>query len=142
MKKASIIAATILLTLTACAREEPITFANLPTPAQELLTTYFSDLPVALTKVEYDGLHKTYEVIFSTGGSVEFDHNGEWTDIEMDSGVPMELIPQPIRDYLKANYPMQIVVKIDRDRYDYELTLDNWVELKFNKKYQLIDIDY
>jgi hypothetical protein len=54
----------------------------------------------------------------------------------------MELIPEAIVDYLKANYPNQIVIQIDRDIYDYELQLDNGVELKFNKKYQLIDIDY
>ena len=142
MKKLTLITATFLMCLTACAREEPIALANLPNQAQSLINTYFTDLPVALTKVDHDGLQKTYEVIFTTGGSIEFNHNGEWKSIEISTGVPMELIPEAIVDYLKANYPNQIVIQIDRDIYDYELQLDNGVELKFNKKYQLIDIDY
>lgn len=142
MKKLTLIAATILLCLTACAREEPIALANLPNQAQSLINTYFADLPVALTKVDHEGLQKIYKVIFTTGGSIEFNHNGEWTEIEISTGVPMALIPEAIVDYLKANYPTQIVVKIDRDIYDYELQLDNGVELTFNKKYQLIDIEY
>jgi hypothetical protein len=142
MKKLTLITATFLMCLTACAREEPIALANLPNQAQSLINTYFADLPVALTKVDHDGLQKTYEVIFTTGGSIEFNHNGEWKNIEISTGVPMELIPEAIVDYLKANYPNQIVIQIDRDIYDYELQLDNGVELKFNKKYQLIDIDY
>lgn len=141
MKKLTFITLSILLAFTSCTKEEPVAFANLPAQAQTILNTYFSDMPVALTKTDNEGFAKVYEVIFTTGDRIEFDRDGDWREIEMSAGVPMELIPQPIVDYLKANYPTQVVIMIDYDKYNYELELDNLVELKFNTKYQLIDID-
>lgn len=39
------------------------------------------------------------------------------------------------------NYPKNKIVAIDRDRRDYEVELDNGLDLKFDLKFRLIDID-
>ncbi|MCZ2607976.1 PepSY-like domain-containing protein, partial [Bacteroides fragilis] len=39
------------------------------------------------------------------------------------------------------NYPDAKVLKIERDKTDYEVKLSNGWELKFDSKFNLIDID-
>ena len=39
------------------------------------------------------------------------------------------------------NYPDRKITAIDRDRRDYEVELDNGLDLKFDLKFRLIDID-
>ena len=73
---------------------------------------------------------------------VEFTKNGEWKDVECKYGeVPAAIVPQQIRDYVAKNYPDRKITAIDRDRRDYEVELDNGLDLKFDLKFRLIDID-
>ena len=63
-------------------------------------------------------------------------------DVECKYGeVPAAIVPQQIRDYVAKNYPDRKVTAIDRDRRDYEVELDNGLDLKFDLKFRLIDID-
>ena len=83
-----------------------------------------------------------YKVVFVNGAKVEFAKNGEWKDVECKYGeVPAAIVPQQIRDYVTKNYPKNKIVAIDRDRRDYEVELDNGLDLKFDLKFRLIDID-
>lgn len=85
---------------------------------------------------------KDYKVVFVNGAKVEFAKNGEWKDVECKYGeVPAAIVPQQIRDYVTKNYPKNKIVAIDRDRRDYEVELDNGLDLKFDLKFRLIDID-
>ena len=43
--------------------------------------------------------------------------------------------------YKITNYPDTKVLKIERDKKEYEVKLSNRVELKFDLKFNLIDID-
>lgn len=51
------------------------------------------------------------------------------------------IIPSPIQKYTATNYPDAKVLKIERDKTDYEVKLSNGWELKFDSKFNLIDID-
>lgn len=83
-----------------------------------------------------------YKVVFVNGAKVEFAKNGEWKDVECKYGeVPAAIVPQQIRDYVTKNYPKNKIVAIDRDRRDYEVELDNGLDLKFDLMFRLIDID-
>ena len=42
---------------------------------------------------------------------------------------------------MKANFPGVFVVKVDKERYGYEIELSNELELKFDKKGNLMSID-
>ena len=95
-----------------------------------------NDRPIAVGELP------DYKVVFVNGAKVEFTKNGEWKDVECKYGeVPAAIVPQQIRDYVAKNYPDRKVTAIDRDRRDYEVELDNGLDLKFDLKFRLIDID-
>ena len=84
----------------------------------------------------------TYEVIFTSSSKVEFLKNGDWKEVDCKySTVPAAIIPQQIAQYVFQYYPDTSVVQIDRDKRDYEVKLTNGLELTFDLKFNLIDID-
>ena len=42
---------------------------------------------------------------------------------------------------LGKTFPGATVIKLDRDRRGYDLKLNNGMELEFNKKFEIVDID-
>lgn len=122
MKKLMMILAGAALLATSApafaGNDRPIAVGELPAVSQEFIKTHFA------------------------GVEVEFAKNGEWKDVECKYGeVPAAIVPQQIRDYVTKNYPKNKIVAIDRDRRDYEVELDNGLDLKFDLKFRLIDID-
>ena len=58
------------------------------------------------------------------------------------SVVPDGLIPQPILKFVAANYPGRHVRGVERDGRNHEITLDNGLELKFNRRFRLVETDH
>ena len=68
--------------------------------------------------------------------------NGEWKEFDCKvSNVPTELIPEPIKTNVKTTFPGAIIIKLSRDRRGNEAKLNNGLELEYNKKFQIVDID-
>lgn len=144
MKKlATLLLCLVALCTTACAdNERPIQVSQLPAIAQQFIQKHFAGNKVALAKVDNELLSKNYEVIFSNGDKIDFDSKGNWEEIDCKfSSVPIAAIPAPIQKYIQENYPGETVKKIEKDRKEYELKLSNRVELTFDTKFNLIDID-
>lgn len=55
--------------------------------------------------------------------------------------VPAALIPASIKDYVKKNFPNEIITKIERKGTGIEVELANDFSLKFNKKGQFVSMD-
>ncbi len=122
--------------------DKPISVDQLPTTAQQTLKSYFSAKKVALAKVESGLIDKNYDVIFTTGEKIEFDRKGNWTEIDCkQSAVPTKLVPTQISNYVKQNYSGCKILKIEKDRNEYEVKLSNGIEITFNKNFSVIDID-
>lgn len=122
--------------------EKPIPVTQLPDAAQQFIKQHFADRKVALAKVETEFMSKSYEVIFSDGDQIEFDGKGNWKEIDCKfSSVPAAAIPSRIMEYVREHYPDATVLKIDKDRREYEVKLSNRVELSFDMKFNLTDID-
>lgn len=122
--------------------DKPISVSQLPTAAQQILNSHFVDKKVALAKVESGLIEKNYDVIFTTGEKIEFDRKGNWTEIDCkQSSVPAKLVPTQITNYVKQNYPGNKILKIEKDRNEYEIKLSNGIEITFNKNFDVIDID-
>lgn len=145
MKKFFLVAFTLFVALSnvnADERDRVITKEQLPTAAQSLLTTHFSGLKISLVKEDREFISRNYEVIFKDGTKVEFTRNGEWKELDCrKSAVPAALIPASIKNFVTERYPDAKILQIDRDSNDYEVKLSNKLELTFDKKYNIIDID-
>ena len=137
-----ILAGTALMVTSAPAfagNDRPIAVGELPATAQQFIKAHFAGVEVSLSKVDEELFDKDYKVVFVNGAKVEFTKNGEWKDVECKYGeVPAAIVPQQIRDYVAKNYPDR---KITAIRRDYEVELDNGLDLKFDLKFRLIDID-
>lgn len=85
---------------------------------------------------------KSYDVVLKNGTKLEFDKKGNLTEVECKHcTVPYRLIPQAIKNYLKANYPRQTVKKLEIKKNEYEVELANGLDLTFNNRFQLVDMD-
>lgn len=115
-----------------------ITFDQLPAPAQTMLKKYFADKVPLIVTVDWDD----YKVMYQSGEKVEFDKKGNWKDLDCKvSAVPTALIPEEIKAKVKTTFPGATIIKLDRDRRGYDIKLNNGMELEFDKKFQVVEID-
>lgn len=122
--------------------DKPINVNELPAKAQTLLSKHFKGQKVMLATIESGVVSRSYDVVLRNGTKLEFDKKGNLTEIDSKQGiVPSQLIPQPIKNYLKENYRGETVRKIELNKKEYEVELTNGIDLTFNKHFQLIDID-
>lgn len=124
-------------------RDRAIDPGQMPARAQSLLRTYFSEMKVALAKVDSEWFETRYEVVLTDGTKLEFDRRGDWAEIACRSvAVPDDLIPEAIRQKVGELYRDVPVMKIERaERRGYEVQLSNRITLKFDAELKLIDID-
>ena len=108
---------------------------QLPLAARELIDKQFSHRKVDFIKIERDLFEETtYEVKLDDGTELEFNSKGGWVEIDAKKDdVPSEFIPQSIQEYMKDHYKGEKIVKIERDRKGYELTLENGLEVNFDQ---------
>lgn len=123
--------------------DKPITVEQLPQTARQFIQKHFSAQTVAVAKMETDFMNKSYDVIFTNGDKLEFDKRGQWTSVDCaHNQVPVDILPAPIREYVGKMYPTAKVLQVElTDRKGYELELSNGLEIKFDKKMNVIDLD-
>lgn len=122
--------------------EKPIQVSQLPKAAQQFIKQHFADRKVALAKAETGFVSKSYEVIFTDGDHIDFDNKGNWEEIDCkSSSVPTAVIPTQIIKYISENYPDTTVKKLEKGNREYEVKLSNRIELSFDLKFNLTDID-
>ena len=79
-------------------------------------------------------LSTSYDVKMSDGIELEFNSKGEWIEIDCkNKAVPAIFIPNTIVKYMQKNYGGHKIIKIERDRKGYELTLENGLEVDFDQ---------
>ena len=116
---------------------------DLPAKARTMLAANFGKTGINHIKIE----HKTfggreYDVILNDGTEVEFNSDGEWTEVDCGSrAVPAKLILPDIARYVKKNYPSSTIVQIEVDRKSYKIELDNGIDLKFGRDGRFLKID-
>ena len=119
-----------------------INASQLPQTARQFISKYFPNEKIAYVKLETGFFDKEYEVVFSSASKVEFDSNGQWKEVDCKySQVPADVIAPQVKTHVQNTYPGVYIVQVSKDRYDYEVKLTNGLELTFDNKYNLIDID-
>ncbi len=130
---------SLFVTNSAFADDKPIPADQLPAAAKTFVKNNFKGQTI--TYAEKDAT--SYECRLSDGTEIDFDRKGNWDTVESKSNkaIPSSLVPQAIQQYVKAKYPKQVITKIDKERYGYEIELSNDLDLKFSKKGKFIGID-
>ena len=142
MKKILFIAVAIFTAqLIASADNKPVDFSKLPKAAQSFVSMTFPSAKVLYAAVDDDVIRPDYTVVLEDGTKIDFNHDGSLEKIESKSGVPVELIPYQIREYVQRHYPDALFVEYKVGRKSYEVTLSNRMELKFNSEFHLVEID-
>ncbi|MBQ5731112.1 MAG: PepSY-like domain-containing protein [Bacteroidaceae bacterium] len=145
MKKLFFITLAILslsFTTAKADNDRVISKEKLPANTLQFISTHFAGLKISYVKEERDLFEKNYQVVFTDGTKLEFQRNGEWKEIDCRySQVPAAIIPEAIKKYVSEHYPNEKFLQIDHDRNDYEVKLSNRLELTFDKKFNIIDID-
>lgn len=122
--------------------DKMIAAEQLPSASREFLQKYFKDTGISYVKVEHDFMDKSYEVLLMNGSKVDFDRSGQWETVDCRKNpLPEGIVPAPIVNFVKRNHPDQSIVKIDRDRRGFEIELRNSLEIKFDKKYNVVNYD-
>ena len=122
--------------------DKVINKSQLPAQAQQFINEHFAGIEITYAKEEWDFLKQSYEVRFANGAKIEFNSKGAWDDVEFRFGeVPAAIIPQLIKEYIEKNYPNAKIIYIEKDRNDFEVKLSNRLELKFDKDFNIYDID-
>lgn len=122
--------------------DRPVTFEQLPQKAQQFIKQHFPDLQISIAKQDMDLTDKNYDVIFVNGDKIEFSSDGEWTNIDCKYGnVPESAIPSEILNYVKTYHKDIAIIKIEKERRNYEVKLKNKIELIFDYKYNFVKYD-
>ena len=146
MKRKLIIAFIIGFTMTcgtSCSKESAQQKQDIDT----FVTTYFPETTV-LSTIK-DGLD--YEVTLSDYTRIEFDgklfgKTLEWEEVDCKhstvyTAVPTALVPTEITNYVSQVHSGLSIVKISKDSLGWDIELSNGIEIEFDKKFRVIEID-
>lgn len=116
---------------------------QLPLPARNFINQYFSKSQISHIKIESEILQtKKYEVLLTDRTEIDFDKKGNWLEVDCKkAAVPAALVPASVKEYVKTNFPREIITKIERGRSGVEVELSNDYSLKFNKKGKFVSMD-
>ena len=123
------------------ADHRPMAFEKLPVAAKEYIQTNFPGEKTTMVTKDDDLIFADYTVMLSNGIKLEFEHSGALTQISSPNGIPAELVPVSIRNYVQTHYPDAGYLDFEIGKRTYEVKLTNRMELKFNNNFHIIEVD-
>ena len=130
----------IALANTSCSKDKKTNVIN------DFTKAYFPQAEV-LASIK-DGFD--YEVTLSDYTHIEFDGGlfgqFDWDEVDCKHStiyttVPAALIPTEISDYVTLLHSGRSIVKIAKDSLGWEIELDNGVEIEFDRRFNVIEMD-
>lgn len=140
--KIRVLFAIILLSIaniTFAIEEKVINEKELPNKAQLFIETYFPNVNV-VTVIEKQK-QKIFYLRAADGKEFTFDQEGNWINVDCRSErVPSSLVPSPILNQVAKHYGTAVrVVQIAiTKKGNYSLELSNYIRVKFDKHFNLI----
>lgn len=142
MMMSLLVLSAFLFSLVGFAGEKPITKDQLPQKAQSFIEQYYPAEKISYSLKEDDFFKPDYQVLLTNGVKLEFKNSGELKSIESRSiAIPDGIIPPAIISYIKTQFPDTDCREYEIDKRGYEISLSNRLELKFNKNFQLVELD-
>ena len=143
MKKiATFMLTRVAVAFTACANDKPISYEQLPSEVKTFITAEFPALSISHITMDPGLVDTSYDVYFTDGLKIEFNGKGEWEEMSSkNTTIPVKFIPEPIKSTVDRRWPNVDYRKIEKHRFGYEVELTNRLELKFDKNFNLKEID-
>ena len=123
------------------APDRVITREQLPAMAQQFLRDYFPSAEVTAAHEDGDIVQREYDVMLDDGTHIEFAADGRWLEIESREALPRGIVPPSIVTYTAKHYPSLTIHRIERSRREWEVSLSNGIEIRFNRRFSVISID-
>ena len=131
----------VLISMACVAEDRPLVYEQLPAPAKEFINANYPGEKVSYVVVDDDVIKPDYTVRLANGVEIQFENSGALEKISARTGVPAAVVPVQIADYVKANFPDAVVVEYEIGRRDFSVDLSNGLELRFNGKFKLVELD-
>lgn len=128
--------------LVSFAQDKPIKYNQVPKTGQQFVDKYFGVKQVGSVLLDDDFFSKEYKVYLANGTKIEFDGDGSWKEVNGNrNAIPTGFIPAKVLNYVKRSFPNTKITKIERDRSEIEVKLNNGLEVKFDKNGNFKKID-
>lgn len=142
MKRIIFAIVAVLMGATACSiveKREIITVADLPVAAQQVLQGNFPGQDASYVIKETEWLVKvSYDVRLESGAEIDFDADGQWEKVDCKLfPVPEGILPAEILIQVTQKFPGAYVTEIDKDFLGYDVELDNHLDIRFNRKFDM-----
>ncbi|MBR6283368.1 MAG: PepSY-like domain-containing protein [Muribaculaceae bacterium] len=136
-----LLASSVLLLLSACT-DRPVAAADLPAPITAFINQHFLGQTIIYADKDLELTGFSYDVMLANGTQLDFGTDHEWDKIDCKmTAVPASVVPPTIATYVQTTFPGNMIVKIDKERYGYDVELANDMELKFNHQGAVIGMD-
>ena len=109
---------------------------QLPLTARNFINRYFTDPQISHIKIETGILgSKSYEVLLTDRTEIDFDSNGNWTDVDCKkAAVPEALIPVSVKGMVRTTFPREAIPRMEARPRGVELDLPNAYPWNFKSK--------
>lgn len=141
MKKILFAMSVVLISIACVAEDRPVVYEQLPAPAKEFINANYPGEKVSYVVVDDDVIKPDYTVRLANGVEIQFENSGALEKITARTGVPEAVVPVQISDYVEANFPDTVIVEYEVGRRDFSVDLSNGLELRFNGKFKLVELD-
>jgi hypothetical protein len=147
MKKAAYLAMFITLSTVfySCDKEKIITQSELPETSRKFLNNHFQGISVSMIIKERETFSYNYTVHLANGFEIDFTKSGDWDDVDgKHTALPesiLALLPQNILVYVDNTLSDCYIVEVNKERYGYEISMSNDIDLKFNSTGDFLRID-
>ena len=102
--------------LSSCDDEKKIDFGELPGEARSFIENYFPSADILSIVQEKEDGRKEYQVKLSDGTDMEFDEDGEWTNIECYfSPLPTGILPANVITKVEELHPEAYINGVEKE---------------------------
>ncbi|MGC1632860.1 MAG: PepSY-like domain-containing protein [Gelidibacter sp.] len=126
------------ITLNINAQNRKIAKELIPEQINSYIGTYFPKNAVLKASFDNHPVYKKYKIALTDKVSLEFSPDYKIKEIKSKSKLPDEVIPVKILEYVKSNYPNNVITDWELDDGNQKIELDDGVEIEFTLKGQFI----
>ena len=121
-----------MLATAACDKEKEIGYDALPSQARQFIEQYFPGVECTRIVRDKDNGTTEYEAWLSDGTELDFDNQGQWTNVDCKfSALPDGILPEAIATDITTRYPDAVPYKVEKQPGGYEIDISGW-ELYYN----------